>query len=82
MQVKCEKCGKEYELNKDDERMRDASVKMAGNRLIKPLINSIAPGFQETIIRTKKYCNQCYHEELDFYTEAIKGALGQKKKEG
>lgn len=79
---KCDKCGKEYELSKEDERLRKQAHDLANNWLFKGMIHSIAPGLQEAINISEHYCNACYHSEVDFYTQAITGALQKKKESG
>lgn len=78
---KCEKCGKEYELSKDDESKRNQVTKLVKSRIVGSLIRNVAPGLSEAIERSENYCNTCFHEETDFYTQAIQGILA-KKKEG
>lgn len=73
---KCAKCGKEFELSKEDKGLRrniEWTVKIAGGA-----IESIAPGLKEAILDSKGCCNTCYHQATDTYTQAIQAALGKK----
>lgn len=79
--MKCEKCGKDYQLSKEDERKRKWITGLVKSRIVGPVIKNIAPGLADSILVSEKYCNTCFHEETDPYAQAIQGIVSKKKEE-